>query len=385
MERRYDLDWLRIGAFGLLILYHVGMVFVPWDYHVKTPRPFEWATWPMLALNPWRLSLLFLISGVVSRLLFDKARGPASFAGQRSARLLIPLVAGLFIFVAPQPWVELQAKYGYTAGFGWFYLHDYFRFEKMNGLDLPTWNHLWFVAYLWVYSLVLALVVGLLPATARARLRRAIDVALAGPRLVIVPVAFWLLIRLTLYPKWGETNDVFSDPYGHTLYASAFFLGVWLAGARRAWDDVARGWRAAAACAVAGYAVYLGVNIAYPGDATPPDWVLGVARTARSIQAWCAIVALLGFARTRFNRDSPARRYLAEAVFPFYIAHQTIIVVAAHLMNQAGVGPLAQFVVLVVVTALGCLAFYEVARRAGVLRPLFGLKLHRARAALAGA
>ncbi len=38
-ERRYDLDWLRVCAFGLLILYHVGMVFVPWDFHIKTAHP----------------------------------------------------------------------------------------------------------------------------------------------------------------------------------------------------------------------------------------------------------------------------------------------------------------------------------------------------------
>src|SRR3546814_3567935 len=33
--RRHDLDWLRIIAFGLLILYHMGMFFVTWDWHVK--------------------------------------------------------------------------------------------------------------------------------------------------------------------------------------------------------------------------------------------------------------------------------------------------------------------------------------------------------------
>ena len=34
--RHFGLDWLRIGAFGLLILYHVGMVFAPWDWVVKS-------------------------------------------------------------------------------------------------------------------------------------------------------------------------------------------------------------------------------------------------------------------------------------------------------------------------------------------------------------
>src|SRR5918997_3667595 len=94
-DRLYGLDWLRIGAFALLILYHIGMFFVPWDYHVKTAQPQEWLELPMLAVNPWRLSLLFVISGIASRMLLAKSRGAAGFAGTRSVRLLIPLLAGM--------------------------------------------------------------------------------------------------------------------------------------------------------------------------------------------------------------------------------------------------------------------------------------------------
>ena len=61
--RHYGLDWLRIGAFGLLILYHIGMFFVPWDWHVKTARPMDWVAIPMLLTNSWRLVLLFVVSG----------------------------------------------------------------------------------------------------------------------------------------------------------------------------------------------------------------------------------------------------------------------------------------------------------------------------------
>ncbi|MGC8001012.1 hypothetical protein ACP3XN_26790, partial [Salmonella enterica] len=69
MERHYGLDWLRIGAFGLLILYHIGMVFVPWGFHAKTAQPLPWVVVPMLAINSWRLLLLFVVSGYASRAL----------------------------------------------------------------------------------------------------------------------------------------------------------------------------------------------------------------------------------------------------------------------------------------------------------------------------
>lgn len=65
-ERRVDLDWVRIAAFCLLILYHVGMFYVPWNWHIKSAHPVAALEPLMLALNPWRLALLFLVSGVAT-------------------------------------------------------------------------------------------------------------------------------------------------------------------------------------------------------------------------------------------------------------------------------------------------------------------------------
>ena len=60
--RRIDLDWIRIGAFALLILYHVGMFYVTWDYHVKSPHASHAVEPFMFLTNPWRLTLLFIVS-----------------------------------------------------------------------------------------------------------------------------------------------------------------------------------------------------------------------------------------------------------------------------------------------------------------------------------
>src|SRR3546814_17330307 len=65
---------------------------------------------------------------------------------------------------------------------------------------------------------------------------------------------------------------------------------------------------------------------------------------------------------------------LAEAVFPFYIIHQTIIVVVGWYLLQAGVAALPAFLILLVATALGCWLFYAIERRIGWLWPLIGLQ-----------
>ena len=145
MERHHGMDWLRIGAFALLILYHIGMVFVPWDFHVKTAHPLPWVAIPMMAANSWRLMLLFVISGYASRALLSKGAPLGSFMATRSTRLLIPLLFGVIAVVPVQPWIELAVKYRYSHDFGWFWLHDYFRFHRLHRIALPTWQHLWFV------------------------------------------------------------------------------------------------------------------------------------------------------------------------------------------------------------------------------------------------
>lgn len=370
-ERCYGLDWLRIGAFGLLILYHIGMFFVPWDWHTKTAKPLDWLELPMLLSSPWRLSLLFLISGFASRVLLAKCGGEGRFARQRSLRLLVPLLAGTILFVAPQPWIELREKAGYSDGFLQFWLHDYFEFGTSTGLILPTFNHLWFVAYLWIYTILLALL-SLAPDGWRTKAQMLFDRCFEGRRLFILPILFLWLVRATLFPQFGETHAIFDDPYAHLTYGFAFFFGVGLARSPRMWTRLPDTWQGGAKLGIAGYAVVVLLDLTIPGESGELE--LLVARLARSVQAWGTILALLGLAQRHLHHDSPARRYLTDAIFPYYIAHQTIIVLVGHGLKPHALGAGVEFAVILAATVIGCAATYELVRRVGWLRPLFGLR-----------
>jgi len=161
LPRHHFLDWVRIIAFFLLILYHVGMYYVTWGWHVKSPNASAaLEPWMMLS-SPWRLSLLFLVSGAASGCMLAKLR-PRAFLRKRSWRLLIPLLFGMLVIVPPQSYLEVVEKLGYAGSYADFmrlYLRGYHGFCQDGCLILPTWNHLWFVAYLWAYTAVLALVV----------------------------------------------------------------------------------------------------------------------------------------------------------------------------------------------------------------------------------
>ena len=365
--RHYGMDWLRIGAFGLLILYHIGMYFSPSPWHVKSDPVIGWTAIPMLATNGWRLPLLFLVSGYASAALAGKLGGAGAFARSRSARLLVPLAFGIVAVIPPQPWIELMGQHGYAHGFLHFWGADYFRFGALDGIILPTWQHLWFVVYLWVYTMLAALLLAAVPAAARARLADAAARLLSGGRLLAVPMLGWLLV-IAAFPDHRETHALLDDGPSHLHYLIAFGVGWLLRSRPILFEAVARWRRPALLIAVAAFVPIAWIAWNGPEAAAP------VFAIARQIQGWAMIVALVGIADRFWNRDHRWRATLAEAVFPFYIIHQTIIVVAGWHLLRGGIGALPSFLTLLAATTSGCWIFYAIGRRIGWLRPLIGLQ-----------
>ncbi len=370
IPRHYGLDWLRVAAFAILIVYHVGMVFVPWGFHAKSPHGAQWAVLPMLAVNAWRLSLLFVVSGYASRALLTRAPSVGGFVRQRTLRLLVPLAFGVAIVVPPQSWVELVTQHDYTGGFATFWARDYFRFGPLAGIVLPALNHLWFVLYLWLYTLVLAmLVLGIRWSKAQALFDR----TFGGVALLILPTAWLVCIHGWWFPMGYETHDPAHDLMAHMSYLPAFLFGFALAGSAPVLAACVR-WRwVGALMGVLGYGFILSVELGLVGSSTP-RWLYPVYGAAHAVQQWGTIVALIGFAERHWNRDAPVRQMLTEAVFPFYLVHQTIIVLVAYWLIPAGLPGGAEFAILVAATVAGCWAFYLTGRRIGLLRPLIGLR-----------
>ena len=369
-DRRVDLDWLRIAAFGLLIFYHVGMFYVTWGFHVKSSHASSLVEPLMLLSNPWRLTLLFVISGCATRFMLDKMEAGA-FLGSRTVRLLVPLVFCMFVIVPPQTYFEIVEKLGFTGSYGAFY-GKYATASGGWGIITPTWNHLWFVAYLFVYTL---LIVGIGPLLKRLPKRLMAPLA-SGGAVVVLPVLFLAAIRISLEPQFGETHALFDDWYAHALYFPAFLFGYAVAKHEAFFETCQRIRWPMLVIALAAW-LTLQVGRAAMGTFTQSDeaMIALVGTSLRELQAWTMILALFGFARKHLRRDNATRRYLTDAIFPFYIIHQTTIVVAGHYLNQLGWPVWIEAPVLIALTVASCWLGYEIVRRVGFLRPLFGLKL----------
>jgi glucan biosynthesis protein C len=374
--RRYDLDWVRIGAFMLLILYHVGMYYVTWDWHVKSPQASHDIEPLMMLTSPWRLSLLFLVSGVATGYLLAR-QGTSGFLGQRSTRLLIPLIFGMLVIVPPQSYLEVVEKAGYAGSFAEFfrlYITGFHGFCRGSDcLLLPTWNHLWFVAYLWIYTVVLYLCVRLAPPII-PWLRRLAERHLSGVGILLWPLAYLCAIRFGLAPRFPATHALVGDWYNHAMYFGVFLLGFSLAGLRAPWAMLERARWITLSLAVLGWAFFVAYVGAYSDDASiPAEGLRMLARIAYVTEQWLAIAAIVGFAHRHLTHDNAARRYLTTAIFPVYILHQTVIVVVAHALKPSHLYPPVEGLVLVLVTVATCFLGYEAIRRVWLLRPLFGL------------
>jgi len=374
--RRIDLDWVRITAFGLLIIYHVGMLYVSWGFHIKSVHRVTALEPLMLMLNPWRLEILFLVSGVATRFMLRKYPiGPLLRA--RSVRLLIPLLFGMLVIVPPQAYDQIVESLGYPAGFVDFYLRHYLAFATQfcpgPCIVLPTWNHLWFVVYLWVYTMALGAVVAMAPALPDWIGRRLSQI-LSGTLLLVVPSLLFAVYRLALFPNFPATHALFGDWYDHALFASVFLLGFLLAHADGFWDAIGRQRWAALSLAVPVFLSLLALRWSRDAGTPLPLWLKLYGGLAYGFYQWLCIVAVLGFARRWLTTDSAARRYLTDAVFPYYIVHQTATIMIAHELRGRDLPAALEAGFVIAGTVAACVLGYEIVRRVAILRPLFGLR-----------
>lgn len=382
------LDWLRILAFFILVLYHVGMYYVSWDWHVKSEVIVPGLDAFMLLSAPWRLGLLFLVAGAAGSMALARLGG-AAFVRRRSLRLLLPLLFGVLVVVPPQSYFEVLEDVGYDGGYLRFlglFVSGYGGFCDHDGcLFMPTWNHLWFVPYLWAYSLVLVAVAALAARAARPdpqlrALAGRLAAALHGWKLLVLPAACLALARIVLLPRFGETHMFVDDWFNHATYLFLFLLGALLARFPGSWPRLARLRWHALGIAASGWAmtVLWRALFAHPIAGVDAYAFFPLMAGVHAATAWSAIVAACGFASRHLERDGPARRYLVAAVFPVYIVHQTIIVTLAHLFKPFGLGPGVEAPVLVVLTLTLSFASFELVRRLALLRPLFGLPMKTA-------
>ncbi len=366
--RRHDLDWLRVGALGLLILTHVTYVYRTTGWRIHSEHAGLWGDLVVETMAPWRMTLVFFIGGVATRFMLQ-SHDLSRFVANRFLRLGVPFVLAVLLFVPVMWWVTDPESHAYSyLQYVWhtpLHAHTVYKFH------LPDFGHVWFLSYLLVYALAAGLAWRFAPKIwrgAEASIERlpiwAILTALA---------ALFVLSDAVMRPVFGRTDMFIDDPAGHMRCLPPFLLGVMVARSNTFWGKLhaARGWLLPVALGLAIAALVMAARDTLSGHTLPP----AQSGTADGIYGAGALLAILAWGQSLLNRPSPQLAYFSDAIMPVYLMHQVVIVVVGVQLLRMGLPGWVEFPVLLIATALIPLAIYHVAiRRFDPLRLAFGLK-----------
>ena len=391
-ERRYDIDWLRSLAFILLIFYHIGMYYVfDWGWHIKSQYQSEFLQNIMIMVNRWRMPLIFLISGIALSLVEHKITA-ANLLKMRFTRVFIPLVIGMYLIVPPQLYAELVQNEGFQGSY-WTFWQFYIdpntaQYPNYNNgpLGLLTWNHLWYLAYLWHYTLIFVLFKFAFDYSREFFSKINLPIGI----LFILVVSYLCAIGMWLRPLFPTTHALVDDWYKHALYFSIFIFGYLLAKSPTVWSAIIRQRRTWFYIAVVGYACTLllhegriGTLLAAWGVDTKQ---VGSMLMTRVIINWIIYANMLswlflvvGYAGKYLNKPSRLLSYMNDAVLPWYILHQSVTIMIAMWLYQFQLGPVVEPILVTLFTFLSCAIGYELIKRNTITRFAFGLKLAKDR------
>lgn len=345
ITRRHDIDWLRVIAIGLLLIYHVAIGFQPWGRmiaFITTERPWGALWTPMAMLNVWRIPLLFFVSGMGMYYAMQQ-RSWKQLLAERAGRILLPFVFGMFAIV---PLHLLVWRHYYKMDL--VYTHD------------P--GHLWFLGNIFVYVLVLLPLLYYLKHHEDGSIVKGIKKIFRNPfGLLIVVAAFVaevILVKPMPYELYAMTW------HGFVLGLLAFFFGFcFVLSGPAFWQMIIR-WRW---FFIALALLLFVLRQFYFGMATP-GYVLVIES-----QSW--IFSVLAFGSKYLNRPGKALTYLSQAAYPVYILHMVFLYLGSLLIFPLPLAVPLQFVLVLLFTTGGCFLSFEIIRRVKYVRSLFGMKM----------
>jgi hypothetical protein len=359
-ERRPDVDCLRAGAVYLLLAYHTAKVFdsAPF-YHLKNDRQVDALNAFTGGVHQWHMPLLFVLAGWSAGHSLER-RGARGVLLERRDRLLVPLAFGCASITPVIAYVQHRHTPGGDESFLEFLSTFYTDLERFN------WSHLWFLAYLLVFSVLY------LPLFEALRRGRPVeDVPARAVYLAIVPFA---LVQVLLRGRWPGYQNLYDD-WANFAYYSLFFIAGFLlvrhpAVERRVHAERRR-------CALIGGAALLGLFLVtregLPPAEASPQWI--AFGTLSATAGVCLVGALLGYGARHLRREGRPLDYARDSAMPVYFLHQAAVVLAAAAVVGTSLPVPAKFAAVLGASTVATVgAYHLVVRRSGRLRRLMGAK-----------
>lgn len=372
-ERRYELDWLRVIAVSFVLLYHVGMIFVPWDFHIKNSETSDFLQYIMVFFHQWRMPLLLFVSGAATFIALG-SRTSGSFLLERNKRLLIPLILAFFVIVPPQIYIERVNQY---SSF-WEFYKTVFQFISYPRGSF-SWHHMWFIAYLLCFTLISMPLLIWLRKNSSARFSAVMEKLFSNPISIAIPVILTLISQSYLLPYFPkETHNLTHDWAYFVFYYFFFLFGILFTAIRGMWQSLKK---------------FRHLNLTFGTLSIlflwwiqwVPDIHFGDNfmnfdlevwwHATRICVAWFFVMAFVGYAQIYLNFNKPILKHLNEAVFPFYTLHQTVVLAVGFFVIQYQWDLWTKFFAISLISYAICILVYWFwIRPFNAMRFLFGMK-----------
>lgn len=370
--RRLDLDWLRVIAILGVFLYHSLRLFDLEDWPVKNATLYDGIMVFKVFMLQWGMPLIFVISGA-SAFYALKPRGAGKYVKDRALRLLVPLTVGIFTHAMLQVYLE-RVSHGQFSGTFFEFIPHYF--EGLYGFG---GNFAWMGVHLWYLEILFVFSVLLLPLFYWLKLGGGQGVAQRLSMFFAKPLTVYALALPIMALSSLLDSDTFlgSHAFGGWNLPSylVFFVYGFVVAPPAAVAQMIQRQRWLSLLLGVSLFVMLGAWWSAEGDPKygTPQFVLVLALIGLS--GWCWVLALLGFGRKHLNFYKPVLVYANEAVLPFYVLHQSMLVFIGYFVVQWPIPDLLKWALITSTAFLSIMALYEFAiRRVNVLRFLFGLR-----------
>jgi hypothetical protein len=357
--RLYYVDWLRVIAFAILVVYHCSVAFFPdMSWLMKSAQGSDTLSLVMKFPRAWRLALLFFVSGMGTWFAFRSNAG-LTFLKDRTIRLLVPLLFAMCVIIVPQVWFERVYEDGYDGSLMSFWLTRYFTEGKYPQGNF-TWAHMWFVAYLLVMAFLCYPIFRLIIDPRMRRLTGWFE-TVARSNAIYLLFLLPLVLNVALSPIFPrQTNSLYNDGAWFAVWASWFGLGFLVARHHHAVIEaiVDRRWLSASFALTLTVTLYRHSWAAGPDDAFIGSYedMTMLYKAALFGLAWSMILTAVGFGAFHLNRKSAALAWLNRKIFPLYIVHQTIIIAALFYILPLDAGVAAKMSLVLLATIGGSLA-----------------------------
>lgn len=370
-ERQFYIDWLRILLIISVFLYHIGMIFNSWGWHIKNDQQFKELRYVMTFLHYWRLPLLFMISGASTYYALG-FRSSGQYLKERFKRLIIPLISGIFILVPVQVYIEKSSQFDSLLS---FYPH---MFEGIYPTGNFSWHHLWFIAYLFVISLFILPFLKFFRSEKYAPFMKWLEKRVIKPyglNIFIIPLVLSQIIIRPLFPP-NDNQDLIHDWASFTYYLLFFLTGFILLSNRTITEAIKNQRRLFLIESVLVTAFMFSV----PSLADSVKTGKALWDIASIIMAWSCGMTAVGYARQYLNKDSKFRKLANEAIYPFYLLQQPVIVVIGYYITKWDISVFAKVILITGISlAISVSVYWFLIRPFNLLRIMFGMKSNKLR------